>query len=290
MYNLLVSSDAGAWRGEEHIFDVGRCVREYTEDSLIDTYGGWKPDQIEQLRSFPCIFAYEAVHELPPKFGLIKEIVKRGDKVRINYEIQDVDPFLSAKRLGELGFELDITKWELNRTHWALKNVDLPKELVREGIKLPSWVRAQKRSININTHHFDVALSFPGESRALLEGVAANLERLLGPDRYFYDNNYKALLARPALDDLLQDIYRNRARLIVVFIGSDYERKEWCGLEFRAIKDIIKEKHHDRIMFVRLDDGPVKGVFGTDGYINAEKETPASIADMISDRLASLED
>jgi len=92
---------------------------------------------------------------------------------------------------------------------------------------------------------------------------------MLGPDRYFYDNNYKAQLARPSLDVLLQDIYRNRSKLIVVFVGSDYRRKEWCGIELRAIREILLERGYERIMFVRLDDGEVEGVFRTDGYVDA---------------------
>lgn len=99
-----------------------------------------------------------------------------------------------------------------------------------------------------------------------------------------YDNNYVSQLARPSLDLLLQDIYRNRSKLIVVFISADYERKNWCGIEFRAIRDIIAERQHDRIMFVRTDDGAVEGVFATDGYVDARRFSPEEIAGFIKER------
>lgn len=85
-------------------------------------------------------------------------------------------------------------------------------------------------------------------------------------------------LARPSLDILLQDIYRNRSKLIVVFLSADYQRKIWCGIEFRAVREIIGERSNDRVMFVRTDDGAVEGVFAMDGYIDARRFGAADIA------------
>lgn len=185
-------------------------------------------------------------------------------------------------------FELEIGKWELNRTHWAVKDVDLPAELSRKGITLPRWAARAGPRVNLADHHFDVALSFPGEARAYVEQVAQHLERLLGPDRYFYDRNYTAQLARPSLDTFLQGIYRDGSRLIVVFAGGDYQRKDWCGIEFRAVREIINERDHDRIMFVRMDDGEVEGIFGHDGYADARQHEPSEIAAFIEERVSLL--
>nr|WP_305068950.1 TIR domain-containing protein [Luteimonas sp. XNQY3] len=182
-------------------------------------------------------------------------------------------------------FELEIGKWELNRTHWAVKDVDLPAELNRKGIALPRWAARAGPRINLADHQFDVALSFPGEARDYVEQVAKQLERLLGPDRYFYDRNYTAQLARPSLDTFLQAIYRNRSRMVVVFAGGDYQRKDWCGIEFRAVREIINAREHDRIMFVRMDHGEVEGIFGHDGYADARNHSPAEIADFIAERV-----
>jgi len=165
----------------------------------------------------------------------------------------------------------------------------LPKELRAKGIVLPGWVRDTARAVDITTHIFDVALSFPGEVRPTVEKIAAELERRMGPDSYFYDNNYLSQLARPSLDTVLQDIYRNRAKLVVVFLSGDYQRKDWCGIEFRAIRDIIKEREHTKIMYVRVDEEPVEGVFGTDGYVDARRFGPEQIAQFIWERVQLLE-
>ncbi|MFL9934913.1 TIR domain-containing protein [Paraburkholderia sp. RL18-103-BIB-C] len=188
-----------------------------------------------------------------------------------------------------MAFELDISKWEMNRSHWAVKDVNLAKVLRSRNIFLPAWARDATKTVDISTHVFDIALSFPGEARPIVESIAREIERLVGPDSYFYDNNYQAQLARPSLDVLLQDIYRKRSKLVVVCIGSDYQAKDWCGVEFRAIKDIIMAREHDRIMFVKLDDGPVDGVFKTDGYIDARRFSPDEIAHFIQQRIELLD-
>jgi hypothetical protein len=195
-----------------------------------------------------------------------------------------VEPFLTADDLECMTFELDIGKLELYRTHWAVKEVNLPKELHAKGITLPGSMRDVTNAVDISKHVFDVALSFPGEARPLVERISQELERRLGPNTYFYDNNYVSQLAQPSLDILLQGVYR-RAKLDVVFLSTDYQKKDWCGVEFRAVREIILARENSRVMFVRTDEGTVEGVFKTDGYVDARKFEPAKIADFICERL-----
>ena len=209
----------------------------------------------------------------------------RQRSVRVEYELHPLDVFLTAEQLKEMNFELEIGKWGLNRTHWAVKDVDLAAELNRKGIILPRWAAHAGPRINLADHQFDVALSFPGEARDYVEQVAQHLERLIGPDRYFYDRNYTAQLARPSLDTFLQAVYRERSRMVVVFSGGDYQLKDWCGIEFRAVREIINAREHDRIMFVRMDDGEVEGIFGHDGYVDARLHNPAEVATFIEERV-----
>ncbi|HHL4080383.1 TIR domain-containing protein [Burkholderia sp. A2] len=288
MYNLLVTGNNEGWSGEPWLIETSRCVREYTDTEITKRFGELDATAVNELQRLPCIFAYEASWKQAPKFGVIRNITRRQDQVRIEYEIRDVNPFLSADDLQSLAFDLDISKWELNRSHWAVKNVNLAKELRSRRINLPAWARDVTKAVDISTHAFDVALSFPGEARPVVEQIAQELERLIGPNSYFYDNNYVSQLARPSLDTLLQDIYRNRSKLIVVFIGGDYQLKDWCGIEFRAIKEIIMERDHKKIMFVKMDDGSVDGVFKTDGYVDSQRFGPQEIAHFIQERVELL--
>ncbi len=291
MYNLFVCGSSESWDGEPWTVEDTRCVNEYTDATikekygLFDSKGNFRADSVAELKQLPCIFAYEAWNKKTPRFGIIRDVVARQNKVRVEYEIKPLSPFLTHEELGELMFELDIGDWELNRTHWAVKDVNLARELKPKGITLPSWTRSARSAVDISKHVFDVALSFPGETRQIVESIAQALEHIIGPNSYFYDNNYVAQLARPSLDTLLQDIYRNRSKLVVVFLSSDYQNKEWCGIEFRAVKDIIKTRGYDKIMLVRTDDGVVDGVFDTDGYVDSRRYTPEQIADFIKERV-----
>jgi hypothetical protein len=262
-------------------------VREYTDDAITQRFGALDAAALNELRRLPCIFAVER-GAAAPRFGVIRNVTVRSDAVRVEYDLLNIDPFLSAGDLETLRSALDIGDWEMNRTHWAVKNVDLERVLRPLGIELPFWARAVARRADITTHVFDVGLSFPGEARPFVEQVARELEDHLGTDACFYDNRYQAQLARPSLDTLLQDIYRRRSKLIVVFFGGHYQTKDWCGVEFRAIKEILMARQHDRIMFVKMDDEPVDGIFATDGYIDARRFDPRSVALFIADRVGRL--
>jgi len=131
-------------------------------------------------------------------------------------------------------------------------------------------------------------VSFPGEHRAYVAAVVGELRNHLAADEIFYDHDYQAQLARPNMDVLLQDIYRNRSALVVVFLCEKYAEKEWCGLEWRAVRDIIKAKRDEQVMFVRFDDASVDGVFSIDGYIDARRNSPTDLAKMVLTRLRDL--
>lgn len=138
---------------------------------------------------------------------------------------------------------------------------------------------------DITSRRFKVALSFPGEKRAYVSKVAEGLSKRLGQDSVFYDEYYKADLARPNLDTLLQKIYHENSDLIVVFVCKEYEEKEWCGLEWRAIRDLIKKRLDKKIMFMRFDDYEVPGIFSLDGHIELRGLSPNEAVDLICQRL-----
>ena len=184
------------------------------------------------------MFAYEAQCAKDPKFGLLRSVERRGRRdVRIEYAILPCEPFATAEDLESMGRLLDIRGFELNRTHWAVKDVDLARELARKGIALPGWASGSRRSVDIEHHRFEVALSFPGEQRDYVDRVAEELDHVLGADACFYDRFYEAQLARPNLDVLLHEIYGERSGLVVVFVCAEYDEKLWCGIEWRRIRE-----------------------------------------------------
>src|SRR5439155_13628965 len=92
----------------------------------------------------------------------------------------------------------------------------------------------------VKPNRFRVALSFPGEHRPRVERIADALAGRLGRDRILYDRWYAPEFARPNLDDYLTKLYHDESDLIVVFLSKEYNAKEWCGLEWRARRDVLK--------------------------------------------------
>jgi hypothetical protein len=294
MFNLLVSANEDAWEGQPVNFDLSRSVREYTDVSIRERFSSLDERSTVELMKLPAIFAYEKAVGKDPKFGRVTRISKRPNRleVRIDYELIELSKFLSSKELWTMETELDLGSWESSRHHWAVKDVDLAKELTPKGIKLPPQFTQHATSsaaptrVDVTTHKFEVAFSFPGEYRELVEAVAKETTALLGVHSCFYDLNYQAQLARPALDLLLQDIYGKRSKLLVVFIGTDYQRKMWPGIEWSAIRSVMTTaRASDRIMYVRMDDGAVEGVFPHDGYIDAQRFSPSQIAAFVAERV-----
>jgi hypothetical protein len=132
---------------------------------------------------------------------------------------------------------------------------------------------------------FRVALSFPGERRTFVQEVAEHLANAVGRDRVLYDKVFEAEFARPGLDTYLQRLYHDESELVVLFVDADYERKEWCGLEWRAVRDLLKQGQLAAIMLVRFDTTEIPGLFSTDGYVWVGDRTPEEIAQVILRRL-----
>ena len=107
---------------------------------------------------------------------------------------------------------------------------------------------------------------------------------VLGKSGVIYDKHFEVELARPDLYIYLQEIYHAKSELVVVFLCAEYEKKEWCGLEWRAVRDLIKNRRTSDIMPIRFDDTHIRGLFSIDGYINAKEHTPEQIAKYIIER------
>lgn len=124
MFNLLVSANDEAWLGEPYSFERGR-IFEYTEDAIISRFNDLREDQIERLLSLPSLFAYERPNQQNARVGRITQILIQNRSVVLTYEFDPAVAVVPYQLLDDRKAELDIGDWELNRTHWAVKDVDL---------------------------------------------------------------------------------------------------------------------------------------------------------------------
>lgn len=137
---------------------------------------------------------------------------------------------------------------------------------------------------------FRVALSFPGERRDFVKKVADYLCERLGKDKVLYDQHFEAEFALINLDTHLQRLYHDDSDLLAVFLCAEYAEKEWCGLEWRAIRDLIKKGQDSAIMLLWFDDAEIDGLYSIDGYVDIADREPEEIAALILERVGTIAD
>jgi hypothetical protein len=132
---------------------------------------------------------------------------------------------------------------------------------------------------------FQIALSFPGGQRPRIEKITSALARVVGRKRVLYDKWHIAEFARPNLDVYLPKLYHEQSRLLVFFLCEEYAQKDWCGLEWRAGRDLLKRNENDRLMFLRLDLANIPGLYSIDGCLDISSLTDDEVARAILERL-----
>ncbi len=144
--------------------------------------------------------------------------------------------------------------------------------------------------MNPTAKRFRVALSFPGAKREYVKSVADELALHFGEERVLYDRFHTAEFAEPDLAFNLPDLYRKESDLIVVVLCGEYVKREWCGLEWRAIYSLIKEGRSKEVMLFRADDAEIRGLHGLEGFAPVDAFTPDQAVTLILQRLARNED
>lgn len=145
MYNLFITAQAGQWGKSACEYELGRAVREYTDDVISEKYKALDKAAIAELMTFPCLFAYEQGVSGSARIGWLTAIKTRSRVVRVEYQLEENLPPISAAKVKELKLELDIGDWEMTRTHWAVKDIDLLPVLIDAGIIRDEDIRRQRK-------------------------------------------------------------------------------------------------------------------------------------------------
>lgn len=207
MYNLFVTGQEGVWDNLFYSYPDSRFL-EYTTEEIAKKFNLLDANNIEELKSFPCVFAYEG-EDKNVRIGRLTSIKKQDRKVRIEFEFYpDIPPipFSSIKPIAEL---LDIRDWEMNRTHWAVKDENLMDRLlahqiinepefkpsiVSSSIKKQSKISSPKVStvrgfmdkIFIEKHSDDIEIFYRGHSNKGLYKLEPSLFRKDINGNYLY--------------------------------------------------------------------------------------------------------
>jgi tetratricopeptide (TPR) repeat protein len=133
---------------------------------------------------------------------------------------------------------------------------------------------------------FRIAFSFAGEKRDFVAQVAAILARQFGKSKILYDKYHAHEFSRSDLAFYLSDLYEKETDLVVAVLCPDYEKKEWCGLEWNVIFGLLKKRNVDEVMLTRFNFVEGRGLQGLAGYIDLDGLLPEQAASAILERLA----
>ncbi len=145
MFNLLVSACEDDWNNPSWVISKSRFL-EYTDDSIKERFKNLSEDVINTLKTIPTFFMYEDYHRASAKIGQITEIQRRQTEIKITYAFNPAIKEIPYERLRTIYRELDIrNKFEPNRTHWAIKDVNLIETLQQIGLLENRIYQSQKR-------------------------------------------------------------------------------------------------------------------------------------------------
>jgi predicted nucleotide-binding protein len=142
LYNLLVTGAADAWGHGTSVLDASRFL-EHTGNDLKKRFKLLDERAIANLKALPTLFAYETPVGTNARVGWITEILPVQRETRIAFRFDDSTPPVAPERILDLRWHLQIDEWEMNRTHWAVKQARL-LEVLRKGTALAAAARAAR--------------------------------------------------------------------------------------------------------------------------------------------------
>lgn len=212
MFNLLVKYSA--WADGIDTLPRARTF-EYTEKYLVDRFepGGQQLD-FNSLVTFPTLFVQESsgAFDQVARIGTITRARINGQNITLEYAYDLGVPSLPNTVLRGFAQELGIEDFEFSRTHWAVKDADLFRSLLR--ISQP---RRQKPSVFQLPEH---------------ENIEPSLVSAMMPFHPSFDNVYATLQRTAQVANLrcrrADDIWENPAVIQDVVSLIDRSRVVIC--------------------------------------------------------------
>lgn len=130
----------------------------------------------------------------------------------------------------------------------------------------------------LNHYDYDIAVSFAGEDRKIVENYCDQLS--LHGLKVFYDEYEKVDLWGKNLYDKLDEIYRTKALACVIFISKNYAVKVWTNHERQSAQARALLENKEYILPVKIDDTEIPGIPHTIGYIDLRKTTIKELTDI----------
>jgi len=130
-FNLIIGYDP--FSSDRILIDKDRALTEYISDEVKDEFSGWTPDKIEKIKKLPTIIALEkdGTDEQQAIFAFIRDIKVQDNGIKVYFQKYFPIPFSFLKdNLSDLAMYL----FELTRTHWTIKKIDLLEVMQDAGL------------------------------------------------------------------------------------------------------------------------------------------------------------
>lgn len=269
MFNLLVSAHPTAWEGNGRFSIPKSRFKEDSGDAaaLIDVSN---PESMKALERLPTILMYERGTEgryaEKAYFGEIRDIQVSDQSISFRFHHTGN---LSQSQVLENSDRLQIHGWEATRTHWAIKDGDIPQDILR----LVQEVEKQ----------YDIVLSYAGEDRAYVSRVAAYLWS--NSVDYYYDQNEAATLWGKNLTEHFDKVFTKYGRFCVMFVSKHYAAKIWPTHERRSALCRQLKERREYILPARFDDTAIDGLHDDLAYVDLRGLAPEELGDLILQKL-----
>lgn len=165
MFNLLISYNPDSWNSSPYELERSRVAIEYTADEISERYKFFDEKAIEELKSFPSLFVIEN-EAVESKIGYITDIRLRQTTIAIYFEFDPILPSLPVGAIENLRIDIDLGRWELSRTHWAIKDESLFDILIRKG-----YISQQQLNASQNRRYPAIAAPVPAQAENKKSGV-----------------------------------------------------------------------------------------------------------------------
>jgi hypothetical protein len=136
LFNLLVAYSG--WNGHRDTVKRQRLL-EYTDGSIALRFKPSGALDIDAVAALPCLFMPEIGSDVEQvaRVGRLIKIRELGAEIQLDYAYDQTIPPVPSAKIEALSTVLDIAGYELSRTHWAIKDVDLFEALLRAGVEQP---------------------------------------------------------------------------------------------------------------------------------------------------------
>lgn len=139
MYNLIVSGNGESWEQQRLTFPVER-FKEYSGNASANI-SLTNPGSLTHLEQIPTLLMYEdgasGDNHLQVRHGRLRGITRRGRHLEFSFEPDQEQTYLDRTALLGFADEMGIETFERYRTHWAIKDQDIPLALLESAATEP---------------------------------------------------------------------------------------------------------------------------------------------------------